>query len=123
MTVYGVSPLARASAEKMSAAHWPARCNRCIAERERRDDAARHGLTDAERIADGEHQVADLDLPLTLNHNDLHDNNVVVGGTDEPLRFFDLGDAVATEPLGALRIALDTLLRLAGLDQAKVVPG
>ena len=29
--------------------------------RERRDDAAGHRLADAERIADGEHQVADLD--------------------------------------------------------------
>jgi hypothetical protein len=29
----GVSPLALASEEKMSAAHWPARCSKCIAER------------------------------------------------------------------------------------------
>ncbi|MEZ0579009.1 hypothetical protein [Nocardioides sp. MH1] len=75
------------------------------------DDLARQLqelLPTIERWSD---QVADLDLPLTLNHNDLHDNNVVVGGTDEPLRFFDLGDAVATEPLGALRIALDVSAR------------
>ena len=30
--------------------------------RDRRDDAVRHGLADAERIADREHQVADLQL-------------------------------------------------------------
>ena len=30
--------------------------------RQRRDDAVRHRLPDAERIADGEHQVADLQL-------------------------------------------------------------
>lgn len=51
--------------------------------------------------------VADLDLPLTLNHNDLHAANVVAtDGPEVPLRFFDFGDAVATEPLGALFIPL-----------------
>jgi hypothetical protein len=54
-------------------------------------------------------QVAELDLPLTLNHNDLHANNVVAaGGPDLPLRFFDFGDAVLTEPLGALLIPLNS---------------
>jgi hypothetical protein len=52
-------------------------------------------------------QVAELDLPLTLNHNDLHAANVVGGGDPEaPLRFFDFGDAVLAEPLGALLIPL-----------------
>lgn len=52
-------------------------------------------------------QVAELDLPLTLNHNDLHDANVVAAeGPGVPLRFFDFGDAIATEPLGALFIPL-----------------
>ncbi|KAA1423182.1 hypothetical protein [Nocardioides antri] len=51
--------------------------------------------------------VADLDLPLTLNHNDLHGANVVAtNGPEVPLRFFDFGDAVATEPLGSLFIPL-----------------
>jgi len=53
-------------------------------------------------------QVADLDLPLTLNHNDLHTANVVAtDGPEVPLRFFDLGDAVVAEPLGALLIPLN----------------
>jgi hypothetical protein len=53
-------------------------------------------------------QVAALDLPLTLNHNDLHAANVVApDNPDEPLRFFDFGDAVLTEPLGALLIPLN----------------
>ncbi len=51
-------------------------------------------------------EVADLDLPLTLNHNDIHTNNVVEPSPGD-LRFFDLGDAVLTEPLGALLIPLD----------------
>ncbi len=61
-----------------------------------------------ERWAD---EITDVGLPLTLNHNDLHDNNVIapcptVHG-DRPLRFFDFGDAVLTEPLAALLIPLN----------------
>ena len=53
-------------------------------------------------------QVAELDLPLTLNHNDLHEANVVAtNGPDASLRFFDFGDAVLTEPLGALLVPLN----------------
>ena len=52
-------------------------------------------------------QVAALGLPLTLNHNDLHENNVFdVAGR---LRFFDFGDALVTEPLGVLLIPLNIL--------------
>jgi hypothetical protein len=52
-------------------------------------------------------QVAALGLPLTLNHNDLHENNVFdVGGR---LRFFDFGDSLVTEPLGVLLIPLNVL--------------
>ena len=43
-------------------------------------------------------EVAALGLPLTLNHNDLHENNVF--DVDGRLRFFDFGDALVTEPLG-----------------------
>lgn len=60
-------------------------------------------------------QVAELDLPLTLNHNDLHGGNVISpGGSDLPLRFFDFGDAVLTEPLGALLIPLNVCARELG---------
>lgn len=52
-------------------------------------------------------QVASLGLPLTLNHNDLHENNVFdVAGR---LRFFDFGDALVTEPLGVLLVPLNIL--------------
>ena len=52
-------------------------------------------------------QVAALGLPLTLNHNDLHENNVFdVAGR---LRFFDFGDSLVTEPLGVLLIPLNIL--------------
>jgi hypothetical protein len=52
-------------------------------------------------------EVSALGLPVTLNHNDLHGNNVFdVGGE---LRFFDFGDALLSEPLGVLTVTLDVL--------------
>jgi hypothetical protein len=62
-------------------------------------------------------EVAELGLPLTLNHNDLHENNVF--DVDGRLRFFDFGDALVTEPLGVLLIPLNILgekLEAAGDD-------
>lgn len=61
-------------------------------------------LPTIERWAD---EVADLDLPATLNHNDLHDANAAAPAGDAPLRFFDLGDAVLAEPIGALLVPLN----------------
>lgn len=86
------------------------------------DDLARQLqelLPTIERWSD---QVADLDLPLTLNHNDLHDNNAFVPGGGTPLRFFDFGDAVLGEPLGALLIPLNLCARLweAGPDDPRL---
>ena len=59
------------------------------------------------RVAAWADQVAALDLPLTLCHNDLHGHNVFdVGGE---LRFFDFADALVTEPLAALLVPLNVL--------------
>lgn len=52
-------------------------------------------------------QVADLGLPTTLLHNDLHGHNVFDRGGE--LRFFDFADALLTEPLGALLIPINSL--------------
>ena len=52
-------------------------------------------------------EVAALGLPVTLNHNDLHDNNVFAVGST--LRFFDYADSLLTEPLGVLLIPLNIL--------------
>jgi len=65
-------------------------------------------------IAAAVDEVASLDLPLTLNHNDLHTHNVFEA--DGRMRFFDFGDAMLTEPLGALRVPLG------GLAQRLEVP-
>ena len=65
-------------------------------------------------------QVAALDLPLTLNHNDLHENNVF--DVDGRLLFFDFGDALVTEPLGVLLIPLNILAEKleAGADDSRL---
>jgi hypothetical protein len=52
--------------------------------------------------------VVDLGLPLALNHNDLHDGNSFVAG-EAPLRFFDLADAVLTDPMAVLLVPLGQL--------------
>ena len=70
-------------------------------------------LTAVPRVRDWAEQVAALDLPLTLQHNDLHAGNVVE--VDGQLRFFDLADAVLAEPLAALLIPLRVLADQEGL--------
>lgn len=63
-------------------------------------------LPTVDRWAD---EVEDLDLPLTLVHNDLHAGNVVP--LDGTLRFFDFGDALVADPLGNLLMPLVTAQR------------
>ncbi len=65
-------------------------------------------------------QVAALQLPLTLVHNDLHAHNVFE--LDGEIRLFDLGDAVAMEPLANLLVPLNVLARDldAGPDDARL---
>ena len=46
---------------------------------ERRDDAARHGLADAERIADGEHEIAHFE---TVGVGELDDGELSALGVE-----------------------------------------
>jgi hypothetical protein len=56
-----------------------------------------------------------LGLPVTLNHSDLHYNNVFA--VEDGMRFFDFGDSVLSEPLSVLLITLRSLRsRLACAD-------
>ena len=66
--------------------------------------ALRRLLPEVERWAD---QVLALEMPLTLNHSDLHEHNVFASGGG--LRFFDFGDAVVSEPLSVLLTTLRAL--------------
>src|SRR4029077_8641291 len=59
-------------------------------------------------------QVASLGLPLTLNHNDLHENNVFDGECRR--RFFDFDYSLLPEPLGVVLIPLNILGEKLGAD-------
>ena len=82
----------------------------------RRLDAAGRAVVEAAlpQLARWAEQVAALGLPLALNHNDLHDNNVFDTPPGFPLRFFDFGDALLTDPLSALRVPVNVLRHLLG---------
>ncbi len=67
--------------------------------------AIRAGLPELRRSVDA---VGALGLPMALNHNDLHGGNVFAPPGDA-MRFFDLGDALLTDPLGVLLIPLRIL--------------
>nr|WP_242623918.1 phosphotransferase [Micromonospora kangleipakensis] len=45
-----------------------------------------------------------MDLPATIQHDDLHDGNVFVA--DDGYRFFDWGDASVAHPFGTLLVTL-----------------
>jgi Phosphotransferase enzyme family len=75
----------------------------------RRVDAAaaarlRSVLPDLERWVD---QVLALGLPVTLNHSDLHSNNVFA--LESGMRFFDFGDSVLSDPLSVLLATLNSM--------------
>jgi hypothetical protein len=84
------------------------------------------GLTEAEVVQQRAHtkeyaeqcgQLAALGVAPSLQHDDLHANNVfapsVLGG---PLRVFDWGDSVVGHPFGTLLITLRVVSDLAGLQ-------
>jgi hypothetical protein len=52
-------------------------------------------------------QVLALGLPVTLNHSDLHSNNVFA--LPSGMRFFDYGDSVLSDPLNVLLATLNSV--------------
>ena len=77
--------------------------------------AARHGgaadvaLVDAVRARRAEfaglcRQLADSPVPASVDHNDLHARNVLIGGG--AVRFFDWGDTVIAHPFTSLLVPL-----------------
>jgi hypothetical protein len=59
------------------------------------------------RLADDWEELAAVGLPLTLQHNDLHQFNVF--DVEGRLLFFDFGDALLSDPLAALWVPLGGL--------------
>ena len=64
----------------------------------------RVAVADVERWAE---ETLATGLPVTVNHSDLHSNNVFV--RPEGVRFFDFGDAMLTEPLAVLTVVTSSL--------------
>ena len=62
-------------------------------------------------------ELAAYDIPLSLQHDDLHDNNVFAG-PDGALRVFDWGDAVVGHPFGVLLISLRVVADLLGVGDS-----
>ena len=51
--------------------------------------------------------LADSGVPLSVEHNDLHDNNAFLAARDgAPLRFFDFGDALWAHPFVSLFVPM-----------------
>ncbi|MFF5054549.1 phosphotransferase [Micromonospora sp. NPDC000663] len=52
-------------------------------------------------------RLADIGIPATVQHDDLHDGNVFAG--DAGYRFFDWGDASVAHPFGTLLVTLRSI--------------
>ena len=72
------------------------------------------------RVASAGRELAGSRLPATLQHNDLHLGNALVGA-DRSIAFIDLGDAVWAHPLTAFRIPLWTLAEQRGVGDPLVL--
>lgn len=66
----------------------------------------------ADRVAAAREEVAEVGLPLTLVHNDLHEHNAF--DRADGLRFFDFADAVWEHPLSGLLVPLNVLMTRLG---------
>jgi hypothetical protein len=66
------------------------------------------------RIAGEVQQLASLDLPETIQHDDLHDANVFV--RDGRYRIIDWGDACVANPLLSLSVALGVVASRFGIE-------
>jgi len=64
----------------------------------------RRALPELDRWVD---QILGMGLPVTLNHSDLHSNNVFA--LEAGMRFFDFGDAVLSDPLSVLLATLSSM--------------
>ncbi|GAB3940071.1 phosphotransferase [Kribbella albertanoniae] len=68
-------------------------------------------LFDLPGVADQCAELASLGIPETLDHADLHENQVFAG---PPYRFFDWGDAAISHPFCSLRVPLERVAEQLG---------
>jgi hypothetical protein len=59
-------------------------------------------------------RCADLPDRASLDHNDLHTNNIL-GPPDLPVRFYDWGDSVLAHPFSSMLVALSSLAQHLGV--------
>ncbi|MGC5018971.1 phosphotransferase [Micromonospora sp. DT47] len=60
-------------------------------------------------------RLADVGVPATIQHDDLHDGNIFV--TDDGYRIFDWGDASVAHPFGTLLVTLRSVAHGFDLDR------
>jgi hypothetical protein len=65
-------------------------------------------------------ELADFEIPESLNHGDFHDGNVLV--RDERITFFDWGDASLTHPFVSLRTLFVSVEIALDLDDYSLTP-
>ena len=63
-------------------------------------------------------ELAQGPVPLTLQHDDLHANNVCWGGSAASVRIIDWGDASVGHPFGTMLATLDSLAHHGGVHVA-----
>ena len=63
-------------------------------------------------------ELADGELPVTLQHDDLHAGNVCWGGSASTSRVIDWGDASVGHPFGTMLATLNSLAHHAGVTLA-----
>lgn len=83
-------------------------------------ELAERALAALPALAATAERLAELAPPLaSLEHNDLHHNNVFVPDAgDAPLRFFDFGDGFWAHPFTSLRVPVGSLCRDLDTDPA-----
>lgn len=91
----------------------PARFASAIDDLARLDDGSHTaqlaGLRDAlPRVAEQAHELAALGIPETIEHDDLNDGAVYLGGTG--YRIIDWGDACVSHPFFSLSVALEGVI-------------
>jgi hypothetical protein len=90
-----------------------------LADEERDQGAvARTGLREQrQRVRDLASELADSGVDASIQHDDLHDGNVLVGPEGD--RFFDWGDASVAHPFATLTVTFNSIAHKTGLPQTE----